>query len=192
MSFTVADFADAVIRHEYGAFSPDASVHGSPQFGWDREGRLHHGGLGMGRHLDAWDRPWEHEPWHAHPDFHPEPPPQPAGFGHERGWREQHYAGRGFFPAGFREGHFTPPGYCMAPWECEDDAVIGCDPDSLVRHPRYVPFFAGNDDLSQYDPLRDFSGQMLSTTPAPVHPHPTSGSTAHGDRLSGSMGGIRC
>jgi len=180
MAFTVTDFADAVIRHEYGPFAPGPSMHGPPRFGWDREGRLHHGGLGMRRHVDASDQQWEREPWHHEHDetmMQFAPPAPPGGFGHEmpgagRSWRQQHHAGHGFFPAGFDAGVFMPPGYCMAPWECEDDALIGCeeDPSRPLRYPGYVPFMAGDPQCATGDPLCDVTtGSMLGSGPAGTH-----------------------
>jgi hypothetical protein len=182
--FTVTDFADAVIRHEYGPFAPapTASVHGPVRFGWDHFDRLHHGGLGMRRHVEGWDQPWKREPWHHEHDqamtqFAPPAIAPPAdGFGSEhlpgggRDWRQQHHAGHGFFPAGFDAGVFTPPGYCLAPWECETDPVIGCeeDPSRPLRYPHYVPFMAG--ECATGDPMCDVTtGTMLGSGPAGTH-----------------------
>jgi hypothetical protein len=178
--FTVTDFADAVIRHEYGPFAP-ASVHGTPRFGWDRFERLHHGGLGMRRHVDAWHQPWERDPWHHEHDpmmaqfAPPQGQPGGGGFGHEfpgggRNWRQQHHAGHGFFPAGFNAGVFMPPGSCLAPWECDTDPLIGCeeDPARPLRYPHYVPFMAG--ECATGDPMCDVtSGSMLGSGAAGTH-----------------------
>jgi len=136
MSFTVNDFADAVIHHEYGTFHADPL-----RLGLTREG------------------PYKTQ---RHLPFVMGRPSQPVTFGHvghwDRSWRQQHHVGHGFFPAGFDEGVFVPPGSCLAPWECDVDSDCGADmghedhhglcrsdlPGSdmlhLVRHPHYVPF----------------------------------------------------
>jgi len=120
MSFTVNDFANAVITHEYGTFHADPL-----RIGLTREG------------------PYKTQ---RHLPFVMGRPSQPVTFGHlghwDRSWRQQHHVGHGFWPRGFSEGHFMPPGSCLAPWECDADDDFGAEPciDHLVRHPEYVPF----------------------------------------------------
>ena len=141
--FTVNDFADLVIAHEYGPMAKPATVHGSPTaFGYEE-------------HPLPFGFEQRYIPFiHAGPSY-------PVTFGHtgwdERHPRQQHHVGHGFYPEGFREGHFIPPGYCMAPWECDADSSMGADSSSDdLRHPDYVPFSAGADyTCAKGDPMCD-------------------------------------
>jgi hypothetical protein len=151
MSFSINDFTDYVMAHEYGRPIPlsaqqhaAAAIHGT-RFGFDR--------------FDRFDR--------------------------GRGWNQQHHTGHGFFPAGLQEGHFIPPGYCLAPWECDPDANVGGEPlvhPSSLHHlhhlhnPPFAPSSIGQDPL-----LDTITGQMIDLSPVPARPA--------GPQRSGSMHG---
>jgi hypothetical protein len=40
---------------------------------------------------------------------------------------EQHHRGMGFYPRGYGQGVFMPPGRCLPPWECGDGGDFGME-----------------------------------------------------------------